>query len=495
MEETVVRIQGRASTSFRDPKEPIIVFGIYPFEADPNATDELSFAVGERLVLLESFDDGWGLARNAQDEEGVFPLSYTTLSDQLPSSAAARLCDTGVYVPRSLSAHLHATTPTPTTTTTTTTTTMSTLNGPPRPGGLQKKEGKVVITRPHRSSSVFQVDPNAMLPPPPPLSGNIPSSIIASLGHGSVDGPVDYTQVAGAPSPESAGYEPPPVSCISESDLADILDIIEENLYDTVDEDGKDGEIFFAPRLSPSVPHPVPTSTAAEAEAEAGAGVEAVVEAEAVAEVEAEVEVEPEPASAVMEVLPVGGGGGKVSEPNVRMSMFFASTDPFDFAAWDPAVAPGTPSATSSSPDSAFGFPDVLPVAGGDEYGSATGANGTSGKSGASGATGTMEAMEAGAGAGAEAAGGKVPPKKPSRRKPRVSPPVISREDRTTFNELDTLAVLEEALTSTGADDPDPGDGDGEVEGRPREASMSALAALDALMLQFDDIDGLDALL
>ena len=58
---------------------PEYVYALYNFEAEN--PDEVSFKVGERVLVIEKDDaygDGWFQGTNIRGETGLFPFSYTT---------------------------------------------------------------------------------------------------------------------------------------------------------------------------------------------------------------------------------------------------------------------------------------------------------------------------------------------------------------------------------------------------------------------------------
>ncbi|SCZ92503.1 BZ3500_MvSof-1268-A1-R1_Chr5-2g07921 [Microbotryum saponariae] len=62
-----------------------IVYALHDFEAENE--DELSFAMGSKIVILERDDqygDGWYQGRNEAGEVGLFPQSYTSISPPSP---------------------------------------------------------------------------------------------------------------------------------------------------------------------------------------------------------------------------------------------------------------------------------------------------------------------------------------------------------------------------------------------------------------------------
>jgi len=47
----------------------------------PNMSDELRMCPGDELIILEKFNDGWGLGQNTEGNVGVFPLDCVTFID------------------------------------------------------------------------------------------------------------------------------------------------------------------------------------------------------------------------------------------------------------------------------------------------------------------------------------------------------------------------------------------------------------------------------
>ena len=58
------------------------VYALYNFDAEN--PDEVSFRVGERVLVVEKDDaygDGWFQGTNERGETGLFPFSYTTYDE------------------------------------------------------------------------------------------------------------------------------------------------------------------------------------------------------------------------------------------------------------------------------------------------------------------------------------------------------------------------------------------------------------------------------
>ena len=74
-------------------KQPLeYVFALYNFDAEN--PDEVSFKVGERVLVVEkdeAYGDGWFQGTNERGETGLFPFSYTTYDE-----AAARMMLNGI---------------------------------------------------------------------------------------------------------------------------------------------------------------------------------------------------------------------------------------------------------------------------------------------------------------------------------------------------------------------------------------------------------------
>ncbi|RKP33401.1 hypothetical protein BJ085DRAFT_27605, partial [Dimargaris cristalligena] len=68
-----------------------IRIALHDFEADHD--DEISFAVGEQVVVLEQddlYNDGWWQGRNEQGHVGLFPVNFTQpFTPEAPTSASA----------------------------------------------------------------------------------------------------------------------------------------------------------------------------------------------------------------------------------------------------------------------------------------------------------------------------------------------------------------------------------------------------------------------
>ena len=70
-------------TGMKDGKPPSTVRAIYPYSATEG--DELSFLMGDQILVLEKFDDGWWLGTfcflflgQCNENQGVFPSNYVT---------------------------------------------------------------------------------------------------------------------------------------------------------------------------------------------------------------------------------------------------------------------------------------------------------------------------------------------------------------------------------------------------------------------------------
>jgi len=75
------------STENEDDIETKVATHICKAWYSPNMSDELRMCPGDELIILEKFNDGWGLGQNTEGNVGVFPLDCVTIIDPDKSSS------------------------------------------------------------------------------------------------------------------------------------------------------------------------------------------------------------------------------------------------------------------------------------------------------------------------------------------------------------------------------------------------------------------------